>query len=147
LGIGLYGIDASAVFQNSLQPAFRLKTTISQVRAIGADESVGYARNGLQHEARKIAVAAIGYADGLRRELSNGRGRLKINGQWAPIVGNVCMDMCMADVSHITCEEGDEAILFETNAEIIDFANRQNTIPYEVLTGVSQRVKRVYWQE
>lgn len=147
LGIGLYGIDASAVYQSSLQPAFRLKTKISQVRPIGADESVGYARNGLQHEPRKIAVAAIGYADGLRRELSNGKGRLKINGQWAPIVGNVCMDMCMADVTHITCEEGDEAILFETNAEIIDFANRQNTIPYEVLTGVNQRVKRVYWQE
>lgn len=147
LGIGLYGIDATTNYQSKLQTAFRLRTTISQVREIGMDESVGYARNGMQHEARRIAVVAIGYADGLRRELSNGKGRMKINGQWAPIVGNVCMDMCMLDVSKINCHEGDEAVLFETNAEIIEFAQRLNTIPYEVLTDIGPRVKRVYWQE
>lgn len=147
LGIGLYGIDASAEYQNRLHAAFRLKTTISQVRPIAADESVGYARKGQSNQSRKIAVAAIGYADGLRRELSNGKGFMKVNGQWAPIVGNVCMDMCMIDVSNIECHEGDEAILFETNQEIIDFATRMGTIPYEVLTGIGQRVKRVYWQE
>lgn len=147
LGIGLYGIDVSGEYQDKLQPVFRLKSTISQVREVAGDESVGYSRNGISHTPRKIAVAAIGYADGLRRELSNGNGQLKINGQWAPIVGNVCMDMCMVDVTHIQCHEGDEAILFETNQEIIDFARRLHTIPYEVFTGIGQRVKRVYWQE
>lgn len=147
LGIGLYGIDASGEHQNRLQTAFKLKTTISQVREVAADESVGYSRKGQSNKSRKIAVAAIGYADGLRRELSNGKGQLKINGQWAPIVGNICMDMCMVDVTSIECTEGDEAVLFETNQEIIDFAQRLNTIPYEVLTSIGQRVKRVYWQE
>lgn len=147
LGIGLYGIDASSVHQAHLQTAFKLKTTISQVREIAADESVGYSRKGQSNKSRKIAVAAIGYADGLRRELGNGKGQLKINNQWAPIVGNVCMDMCMVDVTNIECHEGDEAVLFETNNEIIDFAQRLSTIPYEVLTSIGQRVKRVYWQE
>lgn len=147
LGIGLYGIDASKEFQSNLQTAFRLKTTVSQIREIKADESVGYALKGTSSTQRKIAVVAIGYADGLRRELSNGKGRVKINGQWANIVGNICMDMCMVDVTAIDCQEGDEAILFETNHEIIDLANKLNTIPYEVLTGINQRVKRVYWQE
>jgi len=147
LGIGLYGIDASGGFQSNLQTAFRLKSTISQVREIKADESVGYSRKGTLSTPRKIAVVAIGYADGLRRELSNGKGQVKINGQWASIVGNICMDMCMVDVTTIDCQEGDEVILFETNQEIIAFAHQLNTIPYEVLTSINQRVKRVYWQE
>ncbi|HYG16583.1 MAG TPA: bifunctional UDP-N-acetylmuramoyl-tripeptide:D-alanyl-D-alanine ligase/alanine racemase [Bacteroidia bacterium] len=147
LGIGLYGIDASGGYQDKLQPAFRLKTIISQVREVGSDESVGYSRKAIEHRPRKIAVAAIGYADGFRRELSNGKGRLKVNGQWAPVVGNVCMDMVMLDVTDINCHEGDEAIIFETNADIIELSKQLNTIPYEVLTGIGQRVKRVYWQE
>lgn len=147
LGIGLYGIDASGEFQKNLQTAFRLKSTVSQVREIKANESVSYALQGTSSIKRKIAVVAIGYADGFRRELSNGKGQIKINGQWATIVGNICMDMCMVDVTTIECQEGDEAILFETNQEIIDLANKLNTIPYEVLTGINQRVKRVYWQE
>lgn len=147
LGIGLYGLDASGEFQHKLQPAFRFKTIISQVRDVKANESVGYSRKAKSKSARKIAVVAIGYADGLRRELGNGKGQMKINGHWVPIVGNVCMDMCMVDVTGVNCHEGDEAILFETNEEILDFAQRMHTIPYEALTGIGQRVKRVYWQE
>lgn len=147
LGIGLYGIDSSGELQKNLQNVFRLKSTVSQVRDVNADESVGYSRKGLANSPRKIAVIALGYADGLRRELSNGKGQIKINKQWANIVGNVCMDMCMVDITNIDCKEGDEAIIFETNEEILKTAKLLNTIPYEVLTGINQRVKRIYWQE
>ena len=147
LGIGLYGIDPSGTQQNKLETVFTLKTSISQIKTIAANESVGYARKAIENRARKIAVLAIGYADGLNRLLSNGKGSFLINGKKAPIVGNVCMDMCMVDVSEVPCNEGDEAILFGREQSILDIAKELQTIPYEVLTAISQRVKRVYVSE
>lgn len=147
LGIGLYGIDPSGTSQNKLESVFTLKTSISQIKRIGANESVGYARKAIDDKERKIAVLAIGYADGLNRLLSNGKGSFLINGKKAPIVGNVCMDMCMVDVSNVPCNEGDEAILFGRECSILEVAKELQTIPYEVLTAISQRVKRVYVSE
>jgi len=147
LGIGLYGIDPTGKFGGLLEPVFALKTTISQIKRIGPNESIGYSRKSISDKARIIAVLALGYADGLNRALSNGKGSFEINGQYAPILGNVCMDMCMVDVSNIPCNEGDEAILFGKNTSIDQVAEALGTIPYEVLTSISQRVKRVYVSE
>ncbi len=147
LGIGLYGIDPSGEKQNKLETVFTLKTSISQIKTIAPNESIGYARKGIADKERRIAVLAIGYADGLNRLLSNGKGSFLINGDNAPIIGNVCMDMCMVDVTAITCNEGDEAILFGKDNSIISLAGQLNTIPYEILTSISQRVKRVYVSE
>ncbi len=147
IGIGLYGIDPTGQYNELLEPVFTLKTTISQIKDIAANESVGYARKALSDHSRRIAILALGYADGLNRALSNGTGGFEINGQYAPIVGNVCMDMCMVDVSGLACAEGDEAILFGRDRPIQEVAKQLNTIPYEVLTSISQRVKRVYVSE
>ncbi len=147
LGIGLYGIDPTGKFGNLLEPVFTLKTHISQIKTIRENESVGYARKSFSDKSRKIAVLALGYADGLNRALSNGKGGFFINGKYAEIAGNVCMDMCMVDVSDIACEEGDEAILFGRDHKIEEIALKLNTIPYEILTSISQRVKRVYTSE
>jgi alanine racemase len=147
LGIGLYGIDPTGKFDGLLEPVFTLRTTISQIKHIEAHESVGYSRQSISERPRRIAVLALGYADGLNRALSNGRGRFEINGQYAPILGNVCMDMCMIDVTDIKCNEGDEAILFGKNTSIHQVAETLETIPYEILTSISQRVKRVYVSE
>lgn len=147
LGIGLYGIDPSGVFPKLLEPVFTLKTTISQIKKIGPNESVGYSRKAVSDHGRTIAILALGYADGLNRLLGNGNAGFDINGQEAPIVGNVCMDMCMVDVSGIACEEGDEAVLFGRHKPIQDIAAAIGSIPYEVLTSISQRVKRIYVSE
>ncbi len=147
LGIGLYGIDPAGLHQNSLEPVFTLKTSISQIKTIAANESIGYSRKAIENRERKIAILAIGYADGLNRLLSNGRGSFLINGFSAPILGNVCMDMCMVDITDIICKKGDEAILFGKDKSILELAQQMNTIPYEILTAISQRVKRVYVSE
>lgn len=147
LGIGLYGIDPSGKLSNSLEPVFTLKTHISQIKHIKAHESIGYSRRSVDGRARTIAVLELGYADGLNRALSNGKGGFYIRGKFAPIAGNICMDMCMADVTDIDCSEGDEAVLFGREYPIEALADTLNTIPYEVLTSISQRVKRVYVSE
>ncbi|MFA7380571.1 MAG: bifunctional UDP-N-acetylmuramoyl-tripeptide:D-alanyl-D-alanine ligase/alanine racemase [Bacteroidia bacterium] len=147
LGIGLYGVDPSAKFQPQLENVGSLKTIISQLRKIKAGESVGYSRKGQVKEDATIAVVAIGYADGLDRGLSNGNGHMLVNGKPAPIVGNICMDMTMLDVSRIDCKEGDEVLVFGKDLPITELAKNIDTIPYEILTGISQRVRRVYFQE
>lgn len=147
LGIGLYGIDPSEKMQKQLQTVGTLKTVISQVRHIRSHETVGYSRKGTVQRDSQIAVVAIGYADGLNRKLGNGKSYMMVNGQKAPIVGNICMDMCMIDVTGISCREGDEVIVFGKGIDINEVASKTGTIPYEVLTGVSQRVKRVYFYE
>ena len=147
LGIGLYGIDPSSQNAEGLEPVFTLKTHISQIKTIEANESIGYSRKSISDKKRKIAVLALGYADGLNRALSNGVGGFYIHNTFAPITGNVCMDMCMVDVSEINCEEGDEAILFGKEHPIEVVSKMLNTIPYEILTSISQRVKRVYVSE
>lgn len=147
LGIGLYGIAATEEEQKHLRHVSTLKTTISQLKNVPAGESIGYSRKGRATQNMRIATVPIGYADGLSRKLSNGAGKMYINGKAAPIVGNVCMDMCMLDVTHIHCAEGDEVIVFGTDHPISELAKDMSTIPYEVLTNVSRRVKRVYYQE
>ena len=147
LGIGLYGIDPAHQSRLALEPIGCLKTIISQIREIGPSESIGYGRKGSLIEKGKIAIVAIGYADGLDRKLSNGNGYMLVNKQKAPIVGNICMDMTMLDVSHIDCKPGDEVIVFGESLSLTELSAQIGTIPYEILTGVSQRVKRVYFYE
>jgi len=145
LGIGMYGVSPSK--NQQLKNVSTLKTTISQIKEINKEQSIGYSRKGKLAEDGKIAILQIGYADGIRRNLSNGKGKFLVNGKLAPVVGNICMDMCMIDVSHIDCQEGDKVIVFGEDYPIQEIAQQMETIPYEVLTGISQRVKRIYYQE
>ena len=147
LGIGLHGIAASANEQRQLQPVATLKTTISQIKQVKAGETVGYSRKGVALKDMTIATVGIGYADGLNRKLSNGMGKMLVMGQLAPVVGSICMDMTMIDISGIPAREGTEVIVFGQNPDIISIASQTDTIPYEVLTGISDRVKRVYFHE
>jgi len=145
LGIGLYGI--SAVDPSRLQQVSTLKSYLSQIRYLAAGETVGYGRRGLLTRDSVIAVVPIGYADGLNRRLGNGNGCLLVNGMPAPIIGNVCMDMCMIDITGIPAETGDEVIVFGRRQPLSVVAGWLDTIPYEVLTSIPERVKRVYYQE
>ena len=145
LGIGLYGI--SALDQNNVKQVSTLKTIILQIKQIETDETVGYSRKFKASKQTQVGIIPIGYADGLHRILGNGVGKLMVNGKRAPIIGNICMDMCMIDLTNINAHEGDEVIVFGDNYPITEIARQMNTIPYEVLTSVSQRVKRVYYQE
>jgi len=120
---------------------------ISQLREIKNYETVGYSRKGKVVQDSKIATVAIGYADGLNRRLGNGKGFMLVNGKHAQIIGSICMDMTMLDVTNIDCKEGDEVIVFGKEIDINDIADKVGTIPYEILTSVSQRVKRVYYYE
>jgi alanine racemase len=148
LGIGLYGIDASSS-QDKLRVVNTLKATVSQIKIVPPGDSVGYNRNsGLLAQERRIATISIGYADGLLRLAGGGRYSVLIRGQKAPTIGNVCMDMTMVDVTHIpTVREGDEVTVFGENPSVQELADCLQTIPYEVFTNISERVKRVYWQE
>jgi alanine racemase len=145
LGIGLYGI--SAVNQDTLENVSTLKTTILQTKTVPQNETIGYGRKGKAITNTRIAVIPIGYADGYSRILGNGNGKVWINGSYAPIIGNICMDMCMVNITGIHANEGDEVELFGNHVTIIDIAKQMNTIPYEVLTSISGRVKRIYFQE
>jgi len=142
LGIGLYGISSKN--EGKMQNISTLKSHISQIRWVKKEETIGYGRKGLLTRDSKIAILPIGYADGLNRKLSNGLGRVMVNGKQAPIVGNVCMDMCMIDITDIEAVEGNEVIIFGQEIPITELAKKIGTIPYEILTSVSQRVKRVY---
>jgi alanine racemase len=144
LGIGLHGVGYDAAETARLLPAVRLRSPIAQLRTVLPGESVGYGRRWVAPEARTIATLPIGYADGLSRRLGNGVGRLWLHGQPAPIVGSVCMDMVMIDVTGIPCAIGDPAYLFNTEHPITEVARDLGTIAYEVLTSVPPRVKRVY---
>ncbi|HXB10918.1 MAG TPA: alanine racemase C-terminal domain-containing protein, partial [Bacteroidia bacterium] len=119
----------------------------SQINHLKKGETVGYNCRGLLTKDSVIATVAIGYADGYGRELGNGKGQMWVNGKAAPIVGDVCMDMCMIDISGIEAHEGDEVIIFDNIAALRQMAKAMNTIPYEVLTGLSGRVKRIYTHE
>jgi alanine racemase len=148
LGIGLYGVDSAEIYQEKLQTVLELKTTIAQIRTVKANDAVGYSRLGKVNRDSKIATIRIGYADGFRRSLSNGIGKVYINGKFSPVVGRVAMDMTMIDVTGIeNVNEGDEVEIFGTHLPVQDIANRCGTIPYEIFTGVGQRVKRVYVEE
>ncbi len=147
LGIGLYGVDASPVIQHRLQHVTTLKTTISQIKNLKKGESIGYSRKGIAQEDTRTATVRIGYADGYPRILSNGKGKMLVNGNPAPVIGNVCMDMTMLDITNIDAKEGDEVIVFGEEPTVTNLATWANTISYEILTNISQRVKRVYFEE
>lgn len=147
LGIGLYGFDSSGHFQQRLQSVSTLKTLISQLHEVAPGETVGYNRNGKSVQQMRIATLPVGYADGIVRACGNGKVSFMVNGKLAPTVGNICMDMCMIDVTHIDCREGDPVIIFGRELPITTLAAAIGTIPYEVLTSVSQRVKRVYLKD
>ena len=148
LGIGLYGIDSAATNALDLQQVSTLKSTIAQLRKVAAGESISYGRQGVVDRDSIIGTVRIGYADGYPRALSNGKGKMFIKGQLAPIIGTVCMDMTMVDVTDISgVREGDEVIIFGNELPVQNVAHWAGTIPYEILTGVSQRVKRVYYKE
>lgn len=145
LGIGLYGI--SPVNNSIINNVSTLKTTILQLSKVSATDTVGYSRNGQLTRPSWIATLPIGYADGLNRHLGNGHAYCLVNGKQAPYVGNICMDVCMIDVTGIECHEGDQAVIFGDQLPITVLSNALDTIPYEVLTSISTRVKRVYYQE
>lgn len=145
LGIGLYGISASGL--SGLKNVFTLKSTVLQIKEICTHETVGYGRNETLERDTRIATIRIGYADGLDRKFGNRKGKVLINGQFAPIVGNVCMDLCMVDVTDIEAKEGDTVVLFGQGLSIIDLAESIGTIPYEILTSISPRVKHIYVKE
>ncbi len=148
LGIGMYGIDSSGLIQEKLETVHTLKSSISQIKTVAANESIGYNRSGKAHQKMRIGTIGIGYADGLLRAAGNGNYSVMIRGQKAPIVGNVCMDMCMIDLSDLPeVELGEEVILFGTAMPVQELAKSLGTIPYEVFTNISSRVKRVYFQE
>ena len=148
LGIGLYGVDSANAKDLQLQTVATLKSTIAQIRTVAAGETVGYGRNGLIQYNSQIATVRIGYADGFDRRLGNGRASMYVNGQLAPVVGNVCMDMTMIDITGIhNLNEGDTVEVFGTHLPVQKIADWSNTIVYEILTGISQRVKRVYLEE
>lgn len=147
LGIGAYGIASTEADRNNLENVLALKSTIIQIKNVGAGESVGYNRSSKLDRNGVIGVVPIGYADGLPRALSNGKASLYVRGQAAPIIGAVCMDMCMIDLTGLTAKEGDEVVIFDANYSIERLAEASNTIAYELLTRISRRVKRVYIQE
>ncbi len=149
LGIGLYGVDASGRDNDALRPVSQLRTTISQIKTLPAGRTVGYGRRGSATEGdRRIATLAIGYADGYDRRFGNGAGTVLIHGQPAPLVGSVCMDMCMVDVTDIPqARPGDVALVFGEGLPLPELATRIGTIAYELLTNVSERVKRVFVSE
>jgi Alr-MurF fusion protein len=147
LGIGLYGIDSSQMVQGQLQVVNTLKATISQIKELEVGETVGYSRRGVVNTPKRTATISIGYADGLSRAAGNGNYSVWVRGELAPIIGSVCMDMTMLDITHIAAaQEGDEVIIFGTTPSVQTFATAINTIPYEIFTGISERVKRVYFQ-
>jgi alanine racemase len=147
LGIGLYGVNPTSEDFSELQPVATLKTVISQIKKIESDETVGYGRHGKSKPEMTIATLAIGYADGFSRSFSKGKGHALIKGKRAPVIGNVCMDMTMVDITDIDAHEGDEAIIFGDGLPISEVAANIGTIPYEILTNTSERVKRVFFAE
>lgn len=144
LGLGLYGIDP--IDNRRLHNVTSLRTTILQIRNVPKSDSIGYSRRSFVERDSRIAAIPIGYADGLNRHLGNRNGYCLVNGQKAPYIGNICMDVCMIDVTGIDCKEGDTVEIFGDNLPVTVLSDKLDTIPYEVLTSVSNRVKRVYFQ-
>lgn len=147
LGIGLYGVDAAGLHQDALLPVSTLKTTISQIKYLKAGETVGYSRKGEVSSPKKIGTIAIGYADGYDRRFGNGVGKVLISNVLCPVIGNICMDMCMVDLTGVDAQEGDPVVVFGETPSITDCARAIGTIPYEILTSVGERVKRIFYTE
>ena len=145
LGIGLHGVEVSMMHPDELQHTATLKTVISQIREVKKGQTIGYGRKGRAFENMKVATIAIGYADGYLRYFGNGNAYVTIRGQKAPTIGSICMDMSMINISGLDVAVGDEVVVFGANPSIIQLAEWVQTIPYEILTNVSDRVKRVFY--
>ncbi len=145
LGIGLYGVSFNQ--NRELLPVATLRSRILQIKEVTPPDTVGYGRKGVVHRPSKIATVPIGYADGYRRALSNGKGQMLLKGKLVPTIGNICMDITMIDVTNTNAQPGDEVIIFGHYPTIQQIAEAMDTIPYEVLTGISARVKRIYVRE
>lgn len=144
IGIGMVGISQNAQVQKKLQSAVSFKTVVSQISEVYAGESVGYSRKFRADHTTKIATIPVGYADGIPRLIGNGVGKVSVRNKLVPIVGNICMDMMMLNIEDLPIKEGDEVVLFNSHPSLQEFANYCQTIPYEVLTSISRRVKRIY---
>jgi alanine racemase len=145
LGLGLYGVDSTAAVQQRLRQVSTLHTSIAQIRDVAAGESIGYGHHTIADRQMRIATLCIGYADGYPRDMGNGVAHVLIKGKAAPTKGSICMDMCMTDITDIPdVNEGDEAIVFGEALPVTQLAKWAHTIPYEIMTSISQRVKRVY---
>jgi alanine racemase len=142
-GIGLHGIGSAG----ELLPVSTFRTSVSQVRSVKKGETIGYSRKGVVLRDSTIATIPVGYADGMNRKLGNGAGTVYIRGSAARTIGNICMDMTMIDVTGLEVEEGDEVEIFGKNQSVSSLAHMAGTIPYEILTSIPERVKRVYLQE
>jgi Alr-MurF fusion protein len=147
LGVGLYGVGVNEHEKQHLERVSTFKTTISQIKHIRAGETVGYGRRGKAETDLTIATIAVGYADGFSRDLSEGTGKVLINKHLCPVIGTVCMDMTMVDMTGVPAEVGDEVIIFGEQPTLYDLAAQCQTIPYEILTGIGERVKRVFFTE
>lgn len=144
LGIGLYGVDPTGEDSKDLKPVATLKTVISQVKTIKKGETIGYGRKGVAENELTLATIAIGYADGFSRRLSSGVGEVSIGGKRGKVIGNVCMDMTMIDITGMDAKEGEEVVVFGAELPLQEIAAKIRTIPYEILTNISERVKRVF---
>ena len=143
-GIGLYGFGNDSKFRDNLKPVISLKTIISQINHIKKGESVGYNRGFLSKKSIITATLPIGHADGINRQYGNGKASVMVNGKSALIIGNICMDMMMIDISNIICNEGDQVIIFDDkNVSAEEFTESAGTISYEILTALSKRIKRI----
>ncbi len=147
LGIGMYGVGFNDIEKHNLENISSLKTRISQLKNLECGDTVGYNRKGIAMNSTTIATIPIGYADGFSRKLGNGHFSVFVNQKPCKTIGNICMDMCMIDVTNVDCKEGDEVVIFENNEQLMQLSKAMDTIPYEVLTSISTRVKRVYIQE
>jgi alanine racemase len=144
LGIGLHGISSAGKI---LKPVSTLKTRISQIKDVPKEDTVGYNRRGVLSRDSKIGLIPIGYADGLDRKLGNSNGHVIVNNKKVPFIGDICMDISMIDLTDVSASEDDEVIVFGEKNPIAELAGQVGTIPYEILTNVSTRVKRVYINE
>ena len=147
LGVGMYGIGVDANTQKHLRFVHRLKTCITQVREIEKNEDVSYSRKFVSDKSMRIGVIPIGYADGLNRHLGKSKLSVCVNGQFCNIIGNICMDMCILDLTNTSAKEGDEVVIFGDENPVFKLSNVLDTIPYEIFTSISARIKRVYYSE
>ena len=152
LGIGLYGIGYNMDEQKQLRNVSRLRTVVTQIKRVGKGETVGYNRKGMAERDTIIAIVPVGYADGLNRQLGNGRGKMLLGGKPVPLMGDVCMDLCMLDITGVVeagieIQEGDEVLVFGDDLPVSLLSDTLQTIPYEIMTGISRRVKRIYYHE
>jgi alanine racemase len=147
IGIAMYGFVTNKADREHLQEAICWYSAISQIRSVRKGDTVGYGRAGVASKDTRIAVIPVGYGDGFRRSLSNGLGHVVIHGKKCPVIGNVCMDMTMVDIGDLEASVGDRVEIIGPNRSLLEMAQEMKTIPYEVLTGISRRVQRLYVED